>query len=88
MLRVNYPGLESFPNHTRAKKLFNGFGSTLSFELADGAVAADRFMKRVKLPINAPSLGVVDIGHGLVRLSIGLESVEDLIEDFDQALAV
>src|SRR5215510_7837750 len=29
--RVNYPGLESFPDHGRAKKLFTGFGSTLSF---------------------------------------------------------
>ncbi|HJZ81923.1 MAG TPA: aminotransferase class I/II-fold pyridoxal phosphate-dependent enzyme, partial [Pyrinomonadaceae bacterium] len=38
VLRVNYPGLESFPNHARARKLFSGFGSTLSFELTGGAV--------------------------------------------------
>src|SRR5262249_12077653 len=58
--RVNYPGLESHPNHARAKRLFGGFGSTLSFDLVGGAAAADRFMASARLPVMAPSLGGVD----------------------------
>jgi cystathionine beta-lyase/cystathionine gamma-synthase len=107
--RVNYPGLASHPRHARARELFAGFGGTLSFDLAGGAEAADRFMSALRLPVFAPSLGGVDtlvmrpatishagltaeersslgIGDGLVRLSVGLESTEDLIEDLDQAL--
>ena len=33
---VNYPGLESHPNHLRACELFDGFGGVLSFELVGG----------------------------------------------------
>ncbi len=108
--RVNYPGLESHPDHARARALFSGCGSTLSFELKDGVTAAERFIASAQLPVCAPSLGGVDslmmrpaatshagltaderasfgIADGLVRLSLGLESVEDLIDDLDQALA-
>jgi len=107
--RVNYPGLESHTNHLRACELFDGFGGMLSFELAGGLDAAQRFMDRVTIPISAPSLGGVEtlitrpattshssmsaaerartgIGDGLIRLSIGLESSDDLIEDFETAL--
>jgi len=58
--RVYYPGLESHPQHQRAKALFAGFGGMLSFELKGGAVAADRLVKRVALPIHAASLGGVE----------------------------
>lgn len=54
---VNYPGLESHPQHGRARALLAGFSGMLSFELHGGAVAADRFMKHTTLPIIAPSLG-------------------------------
>jgi cystathionine beta-lyase/cystathionine gamma-synthase len=107
--RVNYPGLESHPNHLRACELFDGFGGVLSFELEGDARAADRFIANVTIPICAPSLGGVEtlitrpattshsgmtandraragIGDGLVRLSVGLESCDDLIEDFEIAL--
>jgi cystathionine beta-lyase/cystathionine gamma-synthase len=106
---VNYPGLESHPNHLRACELFDGFGGVLSFELEGGADAADRFINSVAIPISAPSLGGVEslitrpvttshsgmtpqdraragIRDGLVRLSVGLETSDDLIEDFDLAL--
>lgn len=109
--RVNYPGLASHPDHARAKGLFTGFGGTLSFDLAGGADAAERFIAALHQPIMAPSLGGVDslvmlpaqishaglseqerhalgIGDGLVRLSVGVESVEDLIEDLQQALGI
>ena len=55
--RVNYPGLPSHPQHTRARNLLEGFSGMLSFELKGGAEAADRFMNLTTLPILAPSLG-------------------------------
>jgi len=108
--RVHYPGLESHPRHARARALFGGYGGLLSFELRGGLAAAERFIARLKIPANAPSLGGVEslvtrpattshagmsaqeraalgIGEGLVRMSLGLEASEDLIEDLDQALS-
>jgi cystathionine beta-lyase/cystathionine gamma-synthase len=108
--QVNYPGLESSPDHLRACELLDGFGGMLSFELEGGVIAADSFIDRVTLPISAPSLGGVEslitrpattshsgmtseersragIGEGLIRLSVGLEATEDLIEDFTRVLA-
>ncbi len=58
--RVNYPGLESHPHHARAAELFDGFGGMLSFELEGGREAAERFMKEVRIPLYAPSLGGVE----------------------------
>jgi cystathionine beta-lyase/cystathionine gamma-synthase len=107
--RINYPGLESHPNHARARALFDGFGGTMSFDLAGGRAAADRMLRDLRLPRSAPSLGGVEslvmpparvshgalsaeerarlgIGDGLVRLSVGLETTEDLIDDLERAL--
>ncbi|HZF21416.1 MAG TPA: aminotransferase class I/II-fold pyridoxal phosphate-dependent enzyme [Dongiaceae bacterium] len=107
--RVNYPGLESHPNHERAKRLFDGFGGMVSFELHDGVEGAESFMRAARLPAVAPSLGGVEtlvtrpsltshsglspedrrrlgISDGLIRLSVGIEATQDLIEDFEQAL--
>jgi len=58
--RVNYPGLESNPDHLRACELLDGFGGMLSFELEGGLAAADSFIDHVTLPISAPSLGGVE----------------------------
>jgi len=108
--QVNYPGLESSPDHLRACELLDGFGGMLSFDLAGGVAAADSFIEHVTLPVSAPSLGGVEslitrpattshlgmspeergragIADGLIRLSVGLEATEDLIEDCTQALA-
>jgi cystathionine beta-lyase/cystathionine gamma-synthase len=108
--RVHYPGLESHPRHGRARELFAGFGGLLSFDLRGGLAAAERFIARLQIPANAPSLGGVEslvtrpattshaglsaearanlgIGDGLVRLSVGLEAPEDLVEDLDRALS-
>jgi cystathionine beta-lyase/cystathionine gamma-synthase len=57
---VNYPGLESHPAHTRARKLLDGFGGMLSFELEGGLESADRFFAALTIPIVAPSLGGVE----------------------------
>lgn len=106
---VNYPGLETHPDHQRARELFRGFGGMLSFELSGGAEAARQLARGVTLFTDAPSLGGVEslvtrpvatthagmsaadrerlgISDGLLRLSIGIEAVEDLIADLDTAL--
>lgn len=107
--RVNYPGLESSPHHSRARRLFDGFGGMLSFEISGGLDNVDRFMRQVKIPLIAPSLGGAEslltrpavtshagmapedrqrkgISDTLIRMSVGIESADDLIEDLDQAL--
>lgn len=57
---VNYPGLESHPQHTRARRLFAGFGGMLSFEVRGGVAAAESLLNRLRIPRSAPSLGGVE----------------------------
>lgn len=57
--RVRYPGLDSHPQHQRAKELFDGFGGMMSVELAS-ASAAERFLERTRMALKAPSLGGVE----------------------------
>lgn len=98
--RVRYPGLPSDPGHERAAVQLTGFGSIVSIEL-DDAAAADAFVSRVALWLPATSLGGVEstierrrrhaaepltVPDSLVRLSVGIENVEDLWEDLRQAL--
>src|ERR1041384_3612328 len=45
--QVNYPGLDRHPSHARAKEWFAGMGGLMSFELADGAAAAERLFQRL-----------------------------------------
>jgi len=59
-VKVNYPGLESHPQHQRASELFDGFSGMLSFEMKGGVDAAERFIQNTTLPISAPSLGGVE----------------------------
>lgn len=107
--RVTYPGLESHPDHAVAREIMEGFGGMVSFVLAGGGEAADRFMGALELLMVAPSLGGVEtlvsqprytshaavpadererlgIPDGFVRVSVGVEDVEDLIADVEQAL--
>lgn len=58
--RVHYPGLNSHPQHKRARELFDGFGGMLSFELQGGVEPAERFIRNTTIPICAPSLGGVE----------------------------
>ncbi len=60
--KVNYPGLESSSSHTRAREFFAGFGGMLSFELKGGEDPSkvDRFLKSLKYPLVAASLGGVE----------------------------
>jgi cystathionine gamma-lyase len=55
-----YPGLESHPDHDVAKRMLDGFGGMLAIELAGGAKATERFLRRLKLFRHAPSLGGVE----------------------------
>jgi cystathionine beta-lyase/cystathionine gamma-synthase len=107
--RVHYPGLESHPDHDIAKALMDGFGGMMAIELAGGARATEKFLRKLKLFRHAPSLGGADslvseprftshthltaagraeagIPDGFLRLSIGIESANDLIGDLEQAL--
>jgi cystathionine beta-lyase/cystathionine gamma-synthase len=58
--RVHYPGLESHPDHAHAKAVLDGFGGMVGLELAGGAKAAERMLKRLKLVTHAPSLAGVE----------------------------
>jgi cystathionine beta-lyase/cystathionine gamma-synthase len=58
--RVFYPGRLEDRGRRRALRRFDGFGGVLSFELRGGVNEARRFMRRLTLPIVAPSLGGVE----------------------------
>lgn len=97
---VRYPGLASHPQHELARTQLGGFGSIVTFEVAGGAAAADRVCAGVRLVTHATSLGAVEstlerrsavagqehLPAGLLRLSVGIEQVEDLWRDLRQAL--
>ncbi len=99
---VLYPGLESHPGHITAKsQMTNGFGAMMSILISGGADEARRVASTTKLFIPATSLGGVEsliehratveganslVPQNLLRLSIGIEDVSDLISDLDSAL--
>jgi cystathionine gamma-synthase len=98
---VHYPGLPSHPGHAVASAQMDGYGGMLSFQTTGGADGAMQAAARVSLITRATSLGGVEtlIEHrasvegpdtltppDLLRLSVGLEHVEDLVEDLTQAL--
>jgi cystathionine gamma-synthase/cystathionine gamma-lyase/cystathionine beta-lyase len=57
---VNYPGLETHPDHRHARELLAGFGGMLSIRLKGGVPAAETLVKRLRIPTYAPSLGGVE----------------------------
>lgn len=99
---VYYPGLASHRGYDIACRQMRNFGGMLSFLVRGGRDEALRVASRVELFVNATSLGGVEslIEHrasnegkvsnapqNLLRLSVGLEHPDDLIEDLLQALA-
>ena len=58
--RVHYPGLASHPQHWLARRQMKAFGGMLSFELAGGYRAAQRFVAALQLAAQAVSLGGVE----------------------------
>lgn len=89
---VHYAGLASHPDHEIASAIMTSPGSLLGLELPGGPRAADRFVRKLKLIRNAPEFGGPDTTvyrarpDGFLRLSIGIESANDLIGDIEQAL--
>jgi cystathionine gamma-synthase len=100
---VLYPGLATHAGHaTAARQMRGGFGGMLSVRVKGGEAAAIATAANVRIWKRATSLGGVESllehrasveGPGtpcppdLIRLSVGLESVDDLIGDLEQALA-
>jgi cystathionine beta-lyase len=108
--KVNYPGLESHPQHEVATRQMRDYGGMISFSLVnDTTEKAFDVVSSTHLFTLAESLGGVEslIGHpasmthasiprperiatgvvdSLIRLSVGIEHVDDLIADIDSAL--
>ncbi|MCX7780757.1 MAG: homocysteine synthase [Negativicutes bacterium] len=108
---VNYPGLESHPSFTLARKYFpQGAGAMLTFGIKGGVDAGRRFIDSLELfsllanvgdakslvihpastthsQLTSAQRAAVGVPDDMVRLSIGIEDADDLIEDLAQALA-
>ena len=99
--RVNWPGLPSHAGHAVAALQMRDFGGMMSIQLRGGRDAALAMAGRLRVFTNAPSLGGCEslVEHrasvegphprspqNLLRMSVGLEHVDDLIEDLRQAL--
>jgi cystathionine gamma-synthase len=99
---VLFPGLPDDPGHALATRQMSGYGGMLSFIVRGGGDAAMTVAARLKLVVRATSLGGTHslIEHrasvegpksmapaGLLRLSVGLEHPQDIIDDLYQALA-
>ena len=100
--KVMYPGLQSHPQYAIAQSQMTGFGAVLSFTLKGGEAEARRVVNALKLFTQATSLGGVEslIEHrasvegpdtktpfNLLRVSVGLEHIDDLIADMEQAMS-
>ena len=98
---VRHPSLPQDPGHERAAALMHGFGSILCIRPVGGPAAADAVVAAVRLWVPATSLGGVEsslerrrryatesptVPEDLLRLSVGIEDVEDLWTDLDAAL--
>ena len=100
--QVLYPGLESHPGHDIARRqMTNGFGGMLSLLVKGGADEARAIAANTKIFLRATSLGGVEsliehraavegphsaVPKNLLRLSIGIENCQELIDDLEQSL--
>ncbi|MGD8749277.1 MAG: aminotransferase class I/II-fold pyridoxal phosphate-dependent enzyme [Balneolaceae bacterium] len=100
--KVFYPGLATHAGHEIAQKQMSGFGGMISFLIKGSAQTAIRIVGKSRLISRATSLGGVEStwehrrsseGEGsitpenLIRISVGLEHPDDLLEDLDRALS-
>lgn len=102
VLKVIYPGLASHPQHELAREQLGGYGAIVTVVVDCDGEGAERICRATRLIRNATSLGSVEttmerrsayagqehLPPGLLRISIGVEAVEDIIEDLDQAFKV
>ncbi|MBW0159442.1 methionine gamma-lyase [Sedimentimonas flavescens] len=109
VLRVAYPGLDSFAQRDLAGRQMAAFGGMIPFEVKGGKAGGIAVMNRLNLIQRAVSLGDAEsliqhpasmthstytpqeraahgIAEGLIRLSVGLEAVDDIIDDLYDAL--
>jgi cystathionine gamma-synthase len=100
--RVLYPGLPSHPQHDIAtKQMKGGYGGMLSILVKGDREKALKLCSLLKLFTHATSLGGVEslieqrkstespdstTPDSLLRISVGIEDIDDLVEDFKQAL--
>lgn len=100
---VFYPGLPSHKNHDIAtKQMTDGFGGMLSVLIAGNEENCLKVASKLRIFQHATSLGGVEslVDHrrtaegiysvspgNLLRISVGIENIEDLIKDFAQALS-
>lgn len=108
---VNYPGLESSPYHTLAKKYFKkGFGGVLSFKVKGSGDNADKVINSLQLISHLANVGdaksliihpatttheqlspeervIAGAIPGLLRLSVGIENIDDILSDLEEALS-
>lgn len=101
--KVYYPGLTDHPNHLIAKKQMNGnFGSMISIQVRGGEKQAMRFAANLEIFKHATSLGGVEslVEHrrtaegmvpkspdNLLRISVGIEYIDDLIADLKKGFS-
>lgn len=98
---TRYPGLPGDPNHKVAKAMLKdrGFGGMIGFVIEGGEPAQKTFRDALKLCKPWVSLGELftlayvrwteerkGVPEGFIRMAIGLEDVDDVISDLDQAL--
>lgn len=98
---VRHPSLPADPGHERAARLMDGYGAIIGLRPRGGPDAADAVVAAVRLWLPATSLGGVEsmlerrrrfttesltVPEDLLRLSVGIEDVEDLWQDLDRAL--
>ncbi|MEX5236526.1 PLP-dependent aspartate aminotransferase family protein [Kocuria arenosa] len=102
VLEVRYPGLPGDPGHERAAAQMDGFGAIVAIVPAGGVDAVEAAVDTLRVWTPATSLGGVEslierrrrhheephsVPETLLRLSVGIENVEDLWEDLDRALS-
>lgn len=101
--KVNYPGLKSNSFHEVAsRQMVNGYGGMMSILVKGGGQETLKLASHLNLITHATSLGGVEslVDHrqsaegaasvsppNLLRISVGIEDVQDLIQDFEQALS-
>jgi len=97
---TRYPGLATHPTHAAARRQLKGFGTIISFDVRGSTRAADAVCSGLRLIQHATSLGGVEstierragipgqehLPATLLRLSVGIEAVEDLWADLDRVL--